>query len=211
MKDITSSNPKNNLHNKVAIIVTLIALIFISLLGIYTWNQKNNIKVVSTQPQALNLQQQDTQEVVASTANVNVPTQEQQLLYLIEEEKLAHDVYTVMSQTYGSKIFSNISSSEQTHQDKVLNLLNSLGIEDPRSDEIGVFVNSDLQNLYNQLISKGMQSVDEAYKVGVAIETMDIADLAKQIESTTDSSIISVLTVLKNGSENHLNAFSKKV
>jgi len=133
------------------------------------------------------------------------------LLYLIEEEKLAHDVYTVLGQTWGGNTFTNILASESTHQDQVLSLLNAYGLTDPRSSEIGVFVNPDLQALYDQLIAQGLTSQTEAYKVGVLIEETDIADLTRAMNSTTDTSILATLDKLRSASESHLAAFSKKL
>lgn len=37
------------------------------------------------------------------------------LSYLIEEEKLAHDVYTVLLEEYGSQVFGNILESSENH------------------------------------------------------------------------------------------------
>ena len=133
------------------------------------------------------------------------------LLYLIEEEKLALDVYTVLGQTWGGNTFTNILASESTHQDQVLSLLNAYGLTDPRSSEIGVFVNPDLQALYDQLIAQGLTSQTEAYKVGVLIEETDIADLTRAMNSTTDTSILATLDKLRSASESHLAAFSKKL
>ena len=133
------------------------------------------------------------------------------LLYLIEEEKLAHDVYTVLGETWGGNTFSNILASETSHQDQVLNLLNSYGLTDPRSSEIGVFVNPELQALYDQLIAQGMTSQTEAYKVGVLIEETDITDLTTAINSTSDATIVATLEKLRSASESHLAAFSKKL
>ncbi len=45
------------------------------------------------------------------------------LLHLREEEKLARDVYLYAFDKYGLKIFQNISSSEQRHADKILEIL----------------------------------------------------------------------------------------
>jgi hypothetical protein len=133
------------------------------------------------------------------------------LVYLIEEEKLAHDVYTVLSQQWGGNTFSNILASERTHQEMVLGLLSSYGVIDPRSQDIGVFTNPELQALYDQLVTQGMTSQTEAYAVGVLIEQTDIADLTSAIGTTTDSSIISVLEKLRSASESHLAAFNSKL
>ncbi len=55
---------------------------------------------------------------------VTLTLQEQQdLLFLREEEKLARDVYLYSFDLYGDVIFNNIASSEQQHMDQVLTLL----------------------------------------------------------------------------------------
>ncbi len=138
-------------------------------------------------------------------------TQNEQLIYLIEEEKLAHDVYTVMYELYGSKVFGNILNSEQNHQSRVLTLLESRKIDDPRSPTLGVFNNATLQKLYDSLIAQGKQSAYEAYKVGVAIEELDIKDITKQLATATEADIVSTLEALRTGSENHLRAFNRQI
>jgi hypothetical protein len=136
---------------------------------------------------------------------------ETQLVYLIEEEKLAHDVYTKMYELWGANVFGNILESEATHQSRVLELLQARSIADPRSSEIGVFKNAELQKLYNDLIAQGSQSAGEAFKVGVAIEEKDIADITVQLATAKDSDVVSTLEALRRGSENHLRAFNRQL
>ncbi|MBP7760655.1 DUF2202 domain-containing protein [Candidatus Saccharibacteria bacterium] len=137
-------------------------------------------------------------------------TTESLLLYLIEEEKLAHDVYTKMYELYGVRVFGNILSSEQAHQSRVLTLLQARNVADPRSAELGVFRNQELQTLYNQLIAQGSKSVIQAYKAGIAIEEKDIADINAQLKTASDQDVILTLEGLRRGSENHLRAFSSQ-
>lgn len=141
----------------------------------------------------------------------NTTAQNELLNYLIEEEKLAHDVYTVMYDTYGAKVFGNILQSEQTHQGEVLKLLQARNLPDPRASELGKFNNTELQALYDQLIAQGKNSAEDAYKVGVAIEEKDIADITKQLATATDSDIVAALEKLRTGSENHLRAFNRQL
>ena len=136
---------------------------------------------------------------------------EQQLLYLIEEEKLAHDVYTAMFDLWGARVFGNILKSEQTHQSQVLTVMNVRSIADPRSATLGVFVNDELQALYDQLIAKGSKSVTDAYEVGVAIEVLDIDDLTKMLATAKDADVIAMMENLRKGSENHLRAFNNQL
>jgi hypothetical protein len=129
------------------------------------------------------------------------------LLYMREEEKLAHDVYMTIYEQWDFRVFSNISRSEQTHTDRVKALLDRYELDDPASSEIGVFTDPDLQALYNELIARGSQSLAEALKVGAAIEEIDILDLQERLAQTDNADIQQVFNNLMNGSNNHLRAF----
>lgn len=133
------------------------------------------------------------------------------LSYLIEEEKLAHDVYTVLYEEYGFQVFANILESETQHQDSVLKLLDAFDVEDPRSEELGVFNDPELQELFDTLIVKGMLSETDAFEVGVIIEEKDIADITNQLENASDADVIDTLERLRAGSENHLRAFNRQL
>ena len=134
------------------------------------------------------------------------------LLYLREEEKLAHDVYVFLYDKWALKVFANIIISEQRHTEAVLNLLNTYGIPDIVNDNAeGVFVNEALQAMYNSLVERGSSSIIEALNVGVYIEEMDIVDLVEAMEPLTDTVIINVYTNLLNGSYNHLDAFVRNL
>ena len=133
------------------------------------------------------------------------------LIFMREEEKLAHDVYVTLYQQYGLAIFNNIASSEATHMTAVKTLLDRYGLADPAAGSgVGVFENAELQALYNQLIAQGRQSLSAALKVGGAIEEIDILDLKERLATTTASrsDIQQVYTSLLNGSYNHLRAFA---
>jgi hypothetical protein len=145
------------------------------------------------------------------TGSADAVSTEKQLVYLIEEEKLAHDVYTKLYEMYGARVFGNILNSEQTHQSRVLTLLQARNIADPRSEQVGVFNDPELQGLYNQLIDKGSKSERDAYEVGVAIEEKDIADINTQLETASETDVIQTLEDLRRGSENHLRAFNKQL
>lgn len=135
----------------------------------------------------------------------------EQLAYLIEEEKLAHDIYTAMYELWGARAFGNILNSESNHQDQVLTVMNSLGVADVRETELGVFTDSELQKLYDDLLAKGTKSLTDAYEVGVAIEELDIADLTEMLSTATDPAVIAMMENLRRGSENHLRAFNSKL
>ncbi len=130
------------------------------------------------------------------------------ILFMREEEKLAHDVYITLYEQWGLPIFQNIAGAEQSHTDAVLTLIDRYGLTDPVvANGIGVFVNQDLQALYDQLVAQGSESISSALRVGGAIEEIDILDLEESIAVTNNADIITVYESLLKGSRNHLRSF----
>ena len=133
--------------------------------------------------------------------------QNSDLLFMYQEEKLAHDVYSVFSREYTLPVFYKISKSEINHMAQVEVLLNNYKIKVPKLKE-GEFIDKDLQILYKNLLIKGKSSLESALNVGVAIEEKDIADLKEKVKNVTED-IQFVYKNLLNASENHKKAFSK--
>lgn len=136
-------------------------------------------------------------------------TDQLNLQFMREEEKLARDVYTHLHATWGSSVFSSIAVAEQRHMDAVLNQLNAYGIADPAAgNAAGVFANSTLQQLYDDLVVQGEVSEVAAMQVGITIEETDIADLDAAVSVTSQSSVLKLYSNLRRGSLNHLWAFT---
>jgi|MTBAKMStandDraft_1061839.scaffolds.fasta_scaffold04078_4 hypothetical protein len=133
------------------------------------------------------------------------------LQFMIEEEKMARDVYLEMNDLYGLKVFANISASEQRHMDAVLFLIDGYNVVNPASDERGVFVNETLAQLYTDLIAQGELSLEDALKVGALIEETDIVDLNSWLEKVENANVEIVYASLLKGSTNHLRAFVRNL
>ncbi len=136
------------------------------------------------------------------------PEQKEGLVYMYQEEKMARDVYTLLGNKWGLNIFSNIANAEQTHMNAVKALLDKYSIPVPVGDEVGTFNDSAIQSLYDSLMARGMESQEEALKVGIDIEKTDIADLEERMVNAPDD-IKAIYEKLKEGSEKHLDAFTK--
>lgn len=125
-----------------------------------------------------------------------------------EEEKLARDVYELFAASYTLPIFPNIASSEQTHTEAVRTLLVRYSIPDPAaSTPPGMFVNPDLQALYDSLVARGRTSLVAALAVGANIEEVDIVDLTRQLTMVDNRDITIVFENLLKASRNHLRSF----
>lgn len=132
------------------------------------------------------------------------------LKYMVEEEKLARDVYTVLAKTSAYPKFKNISNAEQFHLDQMTMVLADYGLWNPTLTRApGVFYNKELSALYKTLITKGQLSALDAIKVGIIIEEKDIADLTAMEKLITQDDIQFVVNYLKAGSQNHLAAFKR--
>ncbi len=138
--------------------------------------------------------------------------EEQRILYMREEEKLARDVYLTLYELWGAEIFANISESEQRHMDAIKRLITRYGLVDPVVDDaIGMFTNPNFVGLYDELVADGSVSLEEALKVGVRIEELDIADLELALQETSMRAVQRVFQNLLNGSYNHLDAFQRNI
>jgi hypothetical protein len=149
---------------------------------------------------------------VSTGAQAATITQDQRasLLWMVAEEKLAHDVYTTLGDVYGVRQFDNIAASEATHTDAVRVLLDTYGIKDPTvGDAVGEFDNAVIQKMYDDLVRQGSKSLTDAAKVGVAIEKLDIKDLRDGLDANTPADVRRVYESLLKGSQNHLAAFER--
>lgn len=134
--------------------------------------------------------------------------QKAELVAMVEEEKLAHDVYVAIAAKFPTLVqFSNIARSELQHETALRSLLTKYGIDDPTAGlASGKFATPAVQALYTKLVADA-SSTTAAYAVGVTIEKLDIADLTDAISGLTAPDVLQVYTNLRTASQRHLAAF----
>jgi hypothetical protein len=136
--------------------------------------------------------------------------EENHLLFMREEEKLARDSYLNLHDLWGNLIFSNIAVAEQKHMDALKVLLDKYNLPDPILEE-GLFADPELQILYDTLMAFGVQSELNGLIVGAMIEETDINDIQHAIDETAHDDINSTYESLMCGSRNHLRAFIRQL
>ena len=142
------------------------------------------------------------------STELTLSSQEDGILLMREEEKLARDVYLALYDMWGIRTFGNIARAEQQHMDAVAWLMQQQGMEDSvEYAEPGEFTIEKMQNLYDSLVEQGSESEIAALKVGALIEDLDIADLEHLLETAEDEITIRVWEQLLAGSEMHMRAF----
>jgi len=149
------------------------------------------------------------------------------ITYMYSEEGLAYDIYSNVYKMQAVKQLTNIANNAEI---KHIEAVNKLAIKydlniskypdtnKPYStDDLarygsGKYPVTPIQELYNILYDKGIQSQKDALEVGCMIEVVDIDDLNIYINQATTSNASDVLEVfnyLRNGSYNHYWAFDK--
>jgi hypothetical protein len=150
------------------------------------------------------------EEEVTTDSTVDTSTLAEMLTFIVQEEKLAHDLYVQLASTSGAQQFANIVNSESTHISLVQGLLVSYNIVDPTVGLAeGEFLDQDLQALYDSLLASGSVDRAGAIAAGIAVEEKDIADIEVMLASELPSDVASVLERLLSGSQNHLAAFQR--
>ncbi len=146
-----------------------------------------------------------------ATATAALTTQQTaDLLAMVEEEKLAGDVYATLAAQYGDAELARIAAAEDKHAASLRTLLTRYGIADPTVGyAAGDFPTASFQTLYDDLVARGSVSLVAADVVGAEIERMDIDDLTRAItDAGGHADVQRVYTNLRNGSQHHLTAFT---
>jgi len=134
--------------------------------------------------------------------------QKAELVYWVEEEKMAHDLYTAFADQYDAGPFARVAASETRHMDAVRVLLDRYGLDDPTEGAAaGEFEDEDLAARYADLLAQGDDSYADALAVGRTVETTDIEDLGELLDGLEAPDVEAVATKQVAASERHLAAF----
>ena len=132
--------------------------------------------------------------------------------HIYEVEKVARDTYTYFYDKWETPVQLVVSTSEQNHMDIMKGLIDKYNLGDPAAGKgYGEFSNSELQQLYHDLIERGSSSEIDALSTSAMIEEFDIVELRKNVANTNRDDVISAYTQLMTGSENHLRIFTTKL
>lgn len=132
------------------------------------------------------------------------------LIFAIEEERVAHDIYAAAAARWNLRVFANIAESESRHAAALTALAATIGVQPPPA-QAGVYATADLQALHDQLLDLVNGSATGALRAGALIEETDIADLRRLSALATDPASQAVIADLIAASYNHLAAFVRNL
>ena len=111
-----------------------------------------------------------------------------------------------------SEFYTGFSGRSDAYRDALKNLVTRYELIDTVvNDAVGEFTNPAFADLYDKLVKDGEISLEEALKVGVSIEELDIVDLEIAMEDDLARSVSRVFENLLAGSQNHLSAFQNAI
>ena len=152
------------------------------------------------------------------TTDTLTQAQKDRLFFIYQEEKVARDVYTYLSNMYEDEsTFASIKLAEQRHMDSAQKLCEKYGVNIRKVDEdvYGEFFVPYLNDLYKECIDLGEEGLKEALNVGILIEETDIGTLTDTIKALDvkkmPADVISAYETLREGSYNHLESFEARV
>ncbi len=131
------------------------------------------------------------------------------LLYMIQEEKLAGDLYQNFYEQTGLTVFNRIAKAEDRHMSALVSHAQKIGIDVDALLSLpeGKFANTELQVIYDGLLATGSVSPEAALGVGKMVEQADIADLEDAMVSVVGTRLDKVYGGLLAGSQQHFDAF----
>ena len=135
--------------------------------------------------------------------------------YMNNEERLAYDLYMNLYNHHNQSVqqlYNIAQNSETRHIQSVEELADKYGLEPASNLPSGQYDVAEIQNLYDTLYTKGINSVQDALEVGCMVEVTDINDLNQDIQIAQNAGaqdVVQVFEFLRNGSYNHYWAFDK--
>lgn len=132
------------------------------------------------------------------------------LNYLYEEERLAHDIYTELSDKWELSIFENIAKSEQLHFQHLLVIYENYGLRVPKIAN-GFYNYPELNLLYDRFFEGGMMTLESSLTLAANLEEYNIADIERYLMHTQNVDLTLVYNSILEGSKNHLRAIHRNI
>lgn len=135
------------------------------------------------------------------------PAEAKAVVFQLEEERMAHELYVALGAKWGTRQFENIQRAETRHHAQLVALATRAGLSGV-SAQPGRFADPILQQRYDALLAQGLASEREALATGVAVEQQDLADLRSLLQVVENAELRTMVQRLAEASERHLAAFS---
>jgi hypothetical protein len=131
-------------------------------------------------------------------------------MYLVEQEKLAHDFYRSLDTMWVTDIFNRVANEEVEHVGKLSAVAAELMISVPNHFNeypIGQFIDNKLRHLYTELMIAANFSLEDAYRTSANLEERKMVDLKMALKEPNFELENLTYKALLIGSEDNFKAF----
>lgn len=132
------------------------------------------------------------------------------LLFQIDEERMARELYEAFGKKHALSVFTNISSSEARHEAMFLAIAKRAGVTPPASTP-GIFTSKEVQSRYDALLKLGLETPEAALRASAFVEEQDIVDLRDLAKATDQADLRLAATNQERASGHHLAAFVRNL
>ncbi len=136
------------------------------------------------------------------------PEDQKSVEHMIEEERLAVELYQMLAKVWDQPIFKEILAEEKVHLVRVQRLGKKYHVEESQR-EYGEYLDQNLQNLFNGFRIRANASEKEALLVAAEFEERDIVDLQKYFNTTDNADLIITYEFLLEEAKDHLRIIYK--
>lgn len=140
----------------------------------------------------------------------HLKSKESIVLYLLEQEKLAHDVYRTLDTMWVTDIFNRVANEEYQHVSKLSAVAAEFMINVPNHFNeypIGQFIDTKLRRLYGELMHAANFSLEDAYRACATLEERKIVDLKMALKEPNFELENLTYKALLVGSEDNFKVF----
>ena len=132
------------------------------------------------------------------------------IMYLVEQEKVAHDFYRSLDTMWVTDIFNRVANEEFEHVGKLSAVAAELMISVPNHFNeypAGQFIDSKLRHLYAELMIAANFSLEDAYRTCANLEERKMYDLKMALKEPNFELENLTYKALLIGSEDNFKAF----
>ena len=137
-------------------------------------------------------------------------SKESVILYLVEQEKLAHDFYRSLDTMWVTDIFNRVANEEFEHVGKLSAVAAELMINVPNHFNeypVGQFIDNKLRHLYAELMTAANFSLEDAYRTSANLEERKMVDLKMALKEPNFELENLTYKALLIGSEDNFKVF----
>lgn len=135
------------------------------------------------------------------------PAAQAALLFQIDEERMAGELYRAWGAKWGLAPFAHIPLAEARHEAVLRQLATRAGLALPAAVP-GQFASAEVQKRHDDLLPLGLASADGALRAAAYVEEVDIVDLRLLVGATDSAALQEVAAMLETASGHHLGAFA---